>query len=766
MTGAYPPDTITRRDIAVRSRYFWLCGLLAMFLAVLAFLPHVIVSGGALTLIDDFDTQQIPFTAHVGEMIRNYTGQWDWSLDLGSSMITGYSFYNLGSPFFWLSVLFPKTAVPYLMAPLFVLKYMIAAMTAFAYLRMLLKDERWAVFGAVLYAFSGFQSYNLMFFHFHDVVALFPLLLIGLEKLMDDGRNGPFALAVAINCLCNYFFFISEVVFLIIYYICRRWDRIRDMIAGKLAVRQQLSEIAQCVMCGIAGILAAGILFVPSVLYVAGSNRVDSVAVLDFSLEGFLSILRGFLMPLDVMHSHFALKPGDWYSRSCYLPLWGVVLVIGYIVKKRDWLSNLILVLTGMSFIFILNAVFYLMSTTVYMRWWYMLVLVMSLASARMMEERDSGTVNIGVKIAVCLVLAWSVLVILFGAVLGIMPGVNRWGLFVVNIIMVAGAAVFCGHVYSSDRITVRGHIGLVSAAALALTCGTLGLYRLGTGDGSQVLDVYDCAMQLPEQAPMYRYDAESNLTALVGNAPGVTSFASTVSNSITEFNASLGFFRDIIGAKSSDRAGLRELVGARYYYSRDTDGSHITETHAGSWDLYIMEQPACPIGFAAKRYMTASELEAIPREDRAVAMLYSTVVPDDLTGLVPETVVHDVSYTNDEDSIAGYTEVNSARAVADFQRDNGGFSCRTNYAADALVYFSVPSDDGWTCYIDGDETGIIDSAGMMAVAIPGGAHELVFTYETPGFRTGGYCTAFGFVCVFALFLTDIERKRSSISYA
>lgn len=753
-------ETITERGPFYKSRHFWICGLIAFVIAALSFLPYVIASGGALTVIDDFDIQQIPFTAHAGEMIRNYTGQWDWSYDLGTSMIHAYSFYNLGNPFFWLSVPFAKETVPYLMAPLFVLKYMTAAMAGFLYLRMMLKSEQWAVFGAILYAFSGFQSYNIMFFHFHDVVALFPFLLIGLEILMKEKKNGPFALAVAVNCLCNYFFFISEVVFLIIYYICRRWDGIRAMFVEKTGTRERLVEIVQCAMCGIVGILAAGVLFIPSVLYVAGSNRVNSTAVLDFSLEGFLSILRGFLMPLDVMNSHFALNPGDWYSKSCYIPLWGVILVIGYIIKKRDWLSKLILVLTGMSFIFVLNAIFYLMSTTVYMRWWYMLVMMMVLASARMMEDRDEVLVKIGMWAYIGFVAMWSLLVVLFGSGLGIMNGVNRPFLFLANILMACGFAAACRYLYGSPKIGVKGHIVAVSVVSLALTCGTLGLYRGSAGGNSGVLDVYNCAMQGVELNPQYRYDTESNLMTMAGNMPGVTSFASTVSSSIMQFNDSMGYFREIIGAKSSDRVGLRELVGARYYYRRQPDGDYIAEMHAGDWDLYVQEQTACPIGFSAKRYMTRSELEDITPEDRAAAMVYSTVIPDELAGSMPDSVVHDTGYSAVPADIITHAAVNAERGVSDFYRDNGGFSCRTNYAADALVYFSVPNDNGWTAYMDDAEIEIIDSAGMMAVLVPAGGHEVRFTYATPGFDTGIYCTIFGFVCVFALFLTDIERKR------
>lgn len=103
--------------------------------------------------------------------------EWIWNIDLGSSFVNAFSFYNLGSPFYWISLLFPRGSFPYLAGFLYILKYVVASMTAYLYLRLFAEDRRYAVIGALLYAFSGFQTTNLEFFHFHDVTAVFPLML-------------------------------------------------------------------------------------------------------------------------------------------------------------------------------------------------------------------------------------------------------------------------------------------------------------------------------------------------------------------------------------------------------------------------------------------------------------------------------------------------------------------------------------------------------------------------------------------------------------
>ena len=77
--------------------------------------------------------------------------------------------------------------------------------------------------GACLYAFSGFSIYNVFFNHFIDVVALFPWMLWALDETLyeQEERYGLFAFWVGVNLLNNYFFFIGQVLFLVIYFICK-----------------------------------------------------------------------------------------------------------------------------------------------------------------------------------------------------------------------------------------------------------------------------------------------------------------------------------------------------------------------------------------------------------------------------------------------------------------------------------------------------------------------------------------------------------------
>lgn len=130
---------------------------LALGVAFLFFIPFILSEEGYFLFYGDFNVQQIPFYQMCHEKVRSGQIFWDWNTDLGANFIGSYSFYLLGSPFFWLTLPFPNWMVPHLMGPLLILKFGCAAFTAYFYLRRFTKTPNAAMLGGLLYAFSGFR---------------------------------------------------------------------------------------------------------------------------------------------------------------------------------------------------------------------------------------------------------------------------------------------------------------------------------------------------------------------------------------------------------------------------------------------------------------------------------------------------------------------------------------------------------------------------------------------------------------------------------
>ena len=89
--------------------------LIALGTAAVIFLPFVLIDQGYFIYYGDFNVQQIPFYQMTHDAIREGNIFCSPTTDLGANFIGSYSFYNLGSPFFWLTLPFPSEVVPYLL---------------------------------------------------------------------------------------------------------------------------------------------------------------------------------------------------------------------------------------------------------------------------------------------------------------------------------------------------------------------------------------------------------------------------------------------------------------------------------------------------------------------------------------------------------------------------------------------------------------------------------------------------------------------------
>lgn len=142
--------------------------LIALVTACVLIIPFIIFDGGVFYYYGDFNVQEIPFYQMVHDAIKSGNLGWNTTTDLGSDLISSYSFYLLGSPFFWLTIPFPSEAVPYLIGPLLILKLSLASLSAYLYLKDMYDTGNLPlsadfcmhsrVFRFIIYSFSIFMN--------------------------------------------------------------------------------------------------------------------------------------------------------------------------------------------------------------------------------------------------------------------------------------------------------------------------------------------------------------------------------------------------------------------------------------------------------------------------------------------------------------------------------------------------------------------------------------------------------------------------------
>ena len=129
--------SVTLRRPALREelRRYLLAFLLGFGSLLVVILPIIIADGGYYIYYGDYNSQQIPFYNLANDAVRSGSFGWNWYTDLGVNFIGSYAFYLLGSPFFWLTTILPRSWVTFAMPVLLCMKHGIASLTAYAYIR-------------------------------------------------------------------------------------------------------------------------------------------------------------------------------------------------------------------------------------------------------------------------------------------------------------------------------------------------------------------------------------------------------------------------------------------------------------------------------------------------------------------------------------------------------------------------------------------------------------------------------------------------------
>lgn len=165
------------------------------------------------------------FTEFLNKLQSGGSLQYSWNLGLGSDFVSLYAYY-LASPLNFLILLCPKSHVIEFMTLLIILKISASGLTFFLYIRhhykLVGKDGRMhknqvipAIVFSTAYALSGFvaaYSWDIMWM---DCIALFPLIMIGLERLVQEKKADLYYITLALCIFCNYYISIMICIFLV-----------------------------------------------------------------------------------------------------------------------------------------------------------------------------------------------------------------------------------------------------------------------------------------------------------------------------------------------------------------------------------------------------------------------------------------------------------------------------------------------------------------------------------------------------------------------
>lgn len=732
-------------------------------------LPIMIVNNGSLYLVGDYMSQQIPFIRESRRLLLSGKPFWSANTFLGANFLGTYSFYNYASPFYWPLFLLPESLTGIGLSITFALKHVIAALTAHLYLKRHVKVSHFAFIGALIYAFSSFTMDSTYFFHFIDVIAVFPLIPYLVDEVLEGRKKCLLSLAVLLNGMINYYFLVSTSVFFLIYLFFRV-----KFSEGKYTFKDAL----RCIIFYALGGFSAMFILLPSALSLLETNKATGSFASSIvrglgTIPQLLKVLKGIVLPSEgILGSATGFEFSNFNSNAAFLPFFGALFLFVAIRKKSDkWYFKLIKFLFILTVVPFGNGLFSLFTNMSYTRWYYAFVLMGALASIKVLEEKPDkeeikksakavwiiSAIVVGILFLLKIICAY-----LFPSVLNILPegAVNylqNAGLTekfnsddlrycIVFLIMTAVSYIPLFISIKKDKIFSPKIVPIVAVICVV----SYGCYISNEANVFEKPVLYrgnDISVT-EEVTYTHRtsYDYSFANYPQIANEPGIGNFISFKSHSTAAFCNLVGYENTLHlnSKKYFDTAAIQSLLSIKTLVDKNgnrTDAPYYTP-FGFSYDYYVLDEDL--------EYTTSKK-----ENNRRIETMTKACFVDSETAEKLEGILKPLEGEFD------WKEEHKKEGTENFVMTSSGFTATSKGEKERLLFFSIPHDNGWTAYINGEETEILTiNGGLMGIIVPEGECDIEFKFVTPGLKLG---SAISLLSIFALStygIIESARKR------
>ena len=220
----------------------------------------------------DMNQQGIPLLMNFKDMLSGKDNLFFSMNNAGGMSFWGVFCFFLSNPFSLLSVFVPKEEIIYFVNIMVILKLTLCSFTAAIYFRCCKKPANGAITVSLslMYALCG---YGMLFYQnimWLDVMYLFPVLMIGLEKLTKERKSVVFIISLSVITIMNFYLCYMVVVFILLY-----------MTVWFIGERQSEYRREVCIKFLSGSVLAAmmtAVIWLPSLIQVMSSGRLSSVS--------------------------------------------------------------------------------------------------------------------------------------------------------------------------------------------------------------------------------------------------------------------------------------------------------------------------------------------------------------------------------------------------------------------------------------------------------------------------------------------------------
>ncbi|MBE6827901.1 MAG: hypothetical protein E7514_04700 [Ruminococcaceae bacterium] len=357
-----------RGAVLYENRFVLLASLIAFAVTQLVAFCYDLIPYGDMTILRmDLYHQYGPLFAELYDRIASGSSLiYSWNSGLGSSFL-GNFFNYLSSPLSILVIFFGHKNITEAISFLIMLKAVLSSGTFAYYIKKSYNHNSVFISGfGILYAFCGYfvaYYWNLMWL---DAMVLFPIIMLGIEKIIKEGKPQLYCISLAVMMFANYYMAYMVCIFSVLYFFAFYFSEfdITKKFDNRLDTKNAFKKLHNSVfymstkkfaLYSLTAALLASIAIVPLISILSESSATSSS-----SPTGFTKYFTAF----DFLANHLAgptvtiRSSGDTVLPNVYCGILTVMLVPLYLFSKKITLRKKvcsIILLTLLYFSFSVN---------------------------------------------------------------------------------------------------------------------------------------------------------------------------------------------------------------------------------------------------------------------------------------------------------------------------------------------------------------------------------------------------------------------------
>jgi len=244
------------------------------------YLPFFLESKSMVWEYDGIN-QHYPALVYFSELLKGiFQGEGfpmvDFKIGMGFDTLTTLHYYAIGDPLNLFSVFVPKENMEVLYTVLILLRLYLSGLSFLYYCKV--RNISWypALLGSLLYVFCGYVFFSAVRHPFFiNPMIYLPLLLVGVEKLLNRNKPGFFTFMVFLSAVSNFYFFYMLTILIFGYGILRFYEcnkKGTPPVTGKSFFK----VVSKAMFFYVLGILMAAFIFLPVCGAFLNNGRLNS----------------------------------------------------------------------------------------------------------------------------------------------------------------------------------------------------------------------------------------------------------------------------------------------------------------------------------------------------------------------------------------------------------------------------------------------------------------------------------------------------------